>query len=214
MSDSASPLLRVDHLNKSYNVPVLRDFDFDLQAGEVHALMGGNGAGKSTFSRIVAGLTTPDSGVLSLGGIPYRPVGKRAAESAGVVMVLQELNVFRTLSVAENLFLDRLPRRDGFARRRELRELAQAALDRVGLGELDPETSASRLGVGQQQLVEIAAALARECRVLILDEPTAALTDPEIECLFKRIRGLQDDGVGIIYISHRMDEIRRIAGWW
>ena len=205
------PLLRVSGLQKSYSVPVLVDFDFELQAGEVHALIGSNGAGKSTFARILCGLTPSGGGTLQFDNQPYAPRSKREAEHAGIVMVLQELNVIRTLSVAENLFLNRLPRRAGFVRFGQLREQAREALRRVGLEDLDPATPAGRLGVGHQQLVEIAGALAQNCRLLILDEPTAALTDPEIERLFGNIRRLQSEGVGIIYVSHRMDEIRRIA---
>jgi ribose transport system ATP-binding protein len=206
------PLLQVSGLRKSYNVPVLTDFDFTLQRGEVHALVGSNGAGKSTFARILCGLTAGDGGDMQFCGQAHRPKSKRDAERAGVVMVLQELNVIGTLSIAENIFLTRLPQRGGLVRCAELREKARQALARVGLNELDPAGLAGWLGVGHQQLVEIAGALARDCRLLILDEPTAALTDPEIERLFENIRRLQTEGVGIIYISHRMDEIRRVAG--
>jgi ribose transport system ATP-binding protein len=205
------PLLQVTGLFKSYNVPVLNEFSFDLQKGEVHALVGSNGAGKSTFARILCGLTPADKGEIQLDGKPYSPRSKREAEHAGVVMVMQELNVIGTLTVAENIFLNRLPRRAGFVRYSELNRLARLALARVGLAELDPATPAHRLGIGQQQLVEIAGALAQNCRLLILDEPTAALTDPEIERLFGNIRKLQAEGVGVIYISHRMDEIGVIA---
>jgi ribose transport system ATP-binding protein len=138
-------------------------------------------------------------------------VPKREAEHAGVIMVLQELNVIGTMSIAENIFLNRLPQRGGFLRRADLHQQALMALARVGLGEVDPAAPAGRLGVGQQQLVEIAGALSQDCRLLILDEPTAALTDPEIKQLFANIRRLQGEGVGILYISHRMDEICRIA---
>jgi ribose transport system ATP-binding protein len=206
-----APLLQITGLRKSYNVPVLVDFDFTLLRGEVHALVGSNGAGKSTFARILCGLTAGNGGDMRFCGESYHPKSKRDAERAGVVMVLQELNVIGNLSIAENIFLNRLPRRGGFVRFAELRENAAQALSRVGLNELDPAGLAGQLGVGHQQLVEIAGALARDCRVLILDEPTAALTDPEIERLFENIRRLQTDGVGIIYVSHRMDEIRRIA---
>jgi ribose transport system ATP-binding protein len=207
----STPLLVVSGLNKSYSVPVLTDFSFELLRGEVHALVGSNGAGKSTFARILCGLAPPNSGDIQFDGKPYSPRSKREAEHAGIIMVMQELNVIGTLTVAENIFLSRLPQRAGFVRFGKLHELSGQALARVGLGEFDPATPASQLGVGQQQLVEIAGALAQNCRLLILDEPTAALTDPEIERLFENIRRLQADGVGVIYISHRMDEIRRIA---
>ncbi len=207
-----APLLQVTGLQKSYNVPVLVDFDFDLQRGEVHALIGSNGAGKSTFARILSGLTPANGGQIQLEGRPYAPRSKREAEHAGIVMVLQELNVIGTLSVAENIFLDHLPQRAGFVRFTDLHQQARQALARVGLEDLEPATPAGQLGVGQQQLVEIAGALARNCRLLMLDEPTASLTDPEIERLFANIRRLQAQGVGVLYISHRMDEIRRIAG--
>lgn len=204
-------LLQVGGLHKSYNVPVLTDFSFDLRGGEVHALIGSNGAGKSTFARILCGLTPPNSGEMQFNGHRHAPRSKREAEHEGIVMVLQELNVIGTLSVAENIFLNRLPRRAGFVRFAALHDQAREALARVGLGDLDPATPAGQLGVGQQQLVEVAGALAQNCRLLILDEPTAALTDPETDRLFDNIRRLQADGVGVIYISHRMDEIRRIA---
>ncbi len=207
----AAHLLQVTGLQKSYSVPVLQDFTFDVRRGEVHALVGSNGAGKSTFARILSGLTSRDGGSIQLEGRAYDPGSKREAERAGVAMVLQELNVIGTLSVGENVLLNRLPRRAGFIHLERLRDESSRALARVGLGAVDPATPAGLLGVGQQQLVEIAGALSQNCRLLILDEPTAALTDPEIEQLFGHIRRLQGEGVGTIYISHRMDEIRRIA---
>jgi ribose transport system ATP-binding protein len=208
---SPASLLQVHGMHKSYNVPVLTDFSFELRTGEVHALIGSNGAGKSTFARILCGLTLPNRGGIQFDDHGYAPRSKREAERAGVVMVMQELNVIGTLTVAENIFLNRLPRRAGFVRFADLNNQARQALARVGLSDLDPATSADALGVGEQQLVEIAGALAINCRLLILDEPTASLTDPEIERLFDNIRRLQADGVGVIYISHRMDEIRQIA---
>ncbi len=182
-----------------------------MHRGEVHALVGSNGAGKSTFARILCGLTARDRGGIRLNGRDYAPGSKREAEHAGVVMVLQELNVIGTLTIAENIFLNRLPRSGGLIRFDDLHKRAATALARAGLDGVDPSTPAGLLGVGHQQLVEIAGALSQDCRLLILDEPTAALSDPEIDQLFENVRRLQNEGVGIIYVSHRMDEIRRIA---
>ena len=210
---SAGIAISVSGLHKSYlpGVPVLADFDFELCRGEVHALMGSNGAGKSTLANILTGLTPRNSGRILLHYEDYQPATKAGAAAAGVIMVLQELNLIPTLSVAENLFLHCLPNRFGVVSRRRLREQAVAALENVGLAGIDPDSPASRLGVGQQQLVEIAGALAQRSSVLILDEPTAALTGPEIDLLFENIRRLKAQGGAIIYISHRMDEIARIA---
>src|ERR1035438_1815874 len=132
---NAAHLLEVTRLQKSYNVPVLVDFSFTLQRGEVHALVGSNGAGKSTFARILSGLTSRDGGDIQLEGRPYNPGSKREAEHEGVIIVLQELNVIGTLSIAENIFLNRLPRCGGFVRYAGLHQKARQALARVGLGD-------------------------------------------------------------------------------
>src|SRR5438552_3421515 len=142
-------LLEVSGLRKSYTAPVLEDFRFNLRRGEVHAIIGSNGAGKSTFARILAGLLRADTGAMRLDGRPYNPASKRDAERAGIAIVLQELNVIRTLSLAENIFLNRLPRRGGFIRAAALRDAAREALTRVGLGAVDPDLPAATLGVGQ-----------------------------------------------------------------
>ena len=208
---TAEPLLRVRGLHKRYGTPVLTGVSLDLRPGEVHALVGANGAGKSTLVRILSGLTAPDAGAMTLDGRPYAPRSKAEAERAGVQVVMQELHLVGTLSVAENLFLSGLPRRLGFIDTAALHARAAEALAAVGLEDVDPAEPVAHLGVGRQQLVEIAAALARRSRVLILDEPTAALTDPEIDLLFRHVRRLVERGAGVIYVSHRMGEIRRIT---
>jgi ribose transport system ATP-binding protein len=206
-----APLLETKGLCKSYAGPVLVDVDFDLQAGEIHALVGENGAGKSTLCNIVAGLRTADRGEMRLDAAPYVPANKRAAEAAGVRIVLQELSLINNLTIAENLFLDHLPNLGGWIHRARLEKAAREALARVGLAELDPNLRVNNLGVGQKQLVEIAAGISQTCKVLILDEPTAALTAADAERLFSQVRKLKESGVGIIFISHHLDEILEVA---
>ncbi|KGE03683.1 sugar ABC transporter ATP-binding protein [Pseudohaliea rubra] len=204
-------LLSVRGLHKAFAAPVLRGIDFTVRRGEIHALMGSNGAGKSTLCNIIAGLLAADAGALTLGGRPHRPRSLREAEALGVRMVMQELNLFPTLSIAENLCFQRLGNGLGLLSRRRLAARAEKALARVGLAGLNPSLPVARLGVGQRQLLEIARALADEPALLILDEPTASLTDPQIHRLFGELRRLREAGAGIIYISHRMDEICQIA---
>jgi ribose transport system ATP-binding protein len=211
MNQSSPTVLEIRGLAKSFAAPVLVDLDFDLRAGEVHALVGSNGAGKSTLARILGGLLQPDRGQMTFLGAPYSPTSKKEAESLGIHMVMQELNLINSLSVAENIFLNRLSGRFGWIDYPRLIQETRNILPSVGLEDVDPRMPVKDLGVGQQQLVEIAAALSRPCRLLILDEPTAALTDPQINLLFKNIKRLQQKGVSLMYISHRMEEIQRIA---
>ncbi|WP_263262066.1 sugar ABC transporter ATP-binding protein [Pseudomonas sp. RIT-PI-S] len=205
------PLLRLQGIGKTYNQPVLGGVDLELIGGEVLALTGENGAGKSTLSRIIAGLETPTTGHMSFLDQPWLPGSRREAERQGVRMVLQELNLLPTLSIAENLFLERLPRRLGWVDRPRLREQALQAMAKVGLEGLDPDTLVAELGIGHQQMVEIARNLIGDCRVLILDEPTAMLTGREVELLFAQIERLRAAGVALVYISHRLEEIARIT---
>ena len=204
-------VLRAEGISKAWSTPVLDRVSLDLRGGEVHVLMGSNGAGKSTLAAILGGLVPADSGQMTLGPIPHAPRSRAAAETSGVVMVLQEMNLFPGMSLAENLFLDRLPHRFGLVDRATLHRRAVVALERVGLSDLDPRMTLARLGVGKRQLVEIARALDRRCRVLILDEPTAALSARESDLLFDHVRRLVSEGVSVVYVTHRLDELPRIA---
>ncbi|MBB5190270.1 ribose transport system ATP-binding protein [Silvimonas terrae] len=204
-------ILTVTGVGKDYATTVLADVSLQLFAGEVLALTGENGAGKSTLSKIIGGLTTPTHGQMNYLGQAYAPQSRTEAENAGVRMVMQELNLLPTLSVAENLFLNKLPRKAGWISRRQLREDARRAMAQVGLDSIDPDTLVGDLGIGHQQMVEIARNLIGECRVLILDEPTAMLTAREVDLLFDQIALLKARGVALVYISHRLEELARIA---
>lgn len=206
-----APLLAGRDLGKRYATPVLEGVDIDIAAGEVLALTGENGAGKSTLSKIVAGLVAPTTGTMQLGGEPYRPASRQAAERLGVRMVLQELSLVSSLTVAENLMLDRLPSTAGWIRRDALNRAAATQMAMIGLQDIDPRRLVSTLGLGHRQMVEIARSLVGECRVLILDEPTAALSAREIDHLFAQIARLKSRGVGLVYISHRLDELSQVA---
>jgi ribose transport system ATP-binding protein len=212
MSVSAhQTVLAVTGLGKTYAQPVLGDVTLELRGGEVLALTGENGAGKSTLSKLISGLEIPTSGHMLYRGQPYRPASRTEAEGLGVRMVMQELNLLPTLTVAENLFLDNLPGRLGWINQRRLRQLAIAAMAQVGLDAIDPDTPVGELGIGHQQMVEIARNLIGDCRVLIFDEPTAMLTAREVELLFAQIQRLRQRGVAIVYISHRLEELQRVA---
>lgn len=207
----AEPVLHIRGIGKHYAQPVLADVDLTLVRGEVLALTGENGAGKSTLSKIIGGLVHPTTGDMQFEGRPYAPASRAEAERLGVRMVMQELNLLPTLSIAENLFLDRLPSRGGWIARRRLREDALHAMAQVGLDALDPDTLVGELGIGHQQMVEIARNLIGDCHLLILDEPTAMLTAREVDLLFEQIARLRARGVAIVYISHRLEELAQIA---
>jgi ribose transport system ATP-binding protein len=185
-------------------------------AGEVLALIGENGAGKSTLMNVLAGVLEPDSGELLLQGQPYRPDGPLPARQAGVAMVHQELSLCPHLTVEENIVLGSEPSQLGFVKMAEMRRIAELALARVTSpserGRLLPEVKVSRLSPAEQQLVEIARAVAQaSCRVLILDEPTSSLTQQDVQRLFAVIRSLREKGLAIIYISHFLEEVQKIA---
>ena len=207
----ATPLLAIQAVGKDYTATVLDGVNVELFAGEVLALTGENGAGKSTLSKILCGLEQPTRGGMQLAGQAYAPTSRRDAERHGVRMVMQELGLVPTLTVAENLLMGRLPHRLGWLQRDVLHAAARAQLAKIGLDNIDPATPVSQLGIGQQQMVEIARNLQDDTRILVLDEPTAMLTPRETNYLFEQIAHLTARGVAIIYVSHRLEELRRIA---
>jgi ribose transport system ATP-binding protein len=210
--DLPDAVLTATGISKHFGgVTALRDVSFDLRPGEIHALMGENGAGKSTLMKILAGIYTEYEGAVSIGRQPLRFASVRDAESAGIAIIHQELNLVPELNVAENIFLGREPLIAGLiVDRRASTKAARALLDRLGI-ELDSEARIGSLRMGEQQLVEIAKALSIEARILIMDEPTSALSPAECLRLFTIIRQLAEDGVAIVYISHRIDEVMHLA---
>lgn len=208
---SGQEILSIQGVGKTYSEPVLVDVTLALYPGKVLALTGENGAGKSTLSKIIGGLTNATTGKMVYQGQPYAPANRKEAEKLGVRMVMQELNLLPTLSVAENLFLEQLPHRFGWIDRKKLAKMARPVMAMVGLQSVDPTTLVGELGIGHQQMIEIARNLIGESRVLILDEPTAMLSSREVELLFKQIALFKARGVSIIYISHRLDELAMIA---
>ena len=208
-----TPIVSIQHLNKSFpGVRALDDCQFELVAGEVHALMGENGAGKSTLMKILAGVYRKDSGEVLLDGKPVEIDSPAHAQSLAIGIIHQELHLMGHLTAAQNIFLGREPRNTMglFLDEAQLNRDTQVVFDRMNLA-MSPTTPIGELTVARQQMVEIAKALSHKSRVLIMDEPTAALNNAEIEELFRIIRQLKTEGVGIVYISHKMDEIQRIA---
>ncbi|MQA13404.1 MAG: ATP-binding cassette domain-containing protein [Pseudonocardiaceae bacterium] len=206
-----APLVAMAGIVKRYGgVQACRDIDLTVQPGEVHALLGENGAGKSTLMRILSGDITDHDGRVEVDGEQQRFSGPADARAAGIAMIHQELDLVPALSVTENVFLGRELRRGGRLDRRAMAQRTAAVLARIGVA-LDPARPVERLRTGEQQLVVIAKALSVDARILIMDEPTSALSTSEVDRLFGVTRELRRDGVGIVYISHRMDEIARIA---
>lgn len=192
--------------------PVVRQVDFDLRRGEVHAIAGENGAGKSTLLKLMAGIHQPDEGAFLLDGRPVRFPSPAAARLHGVALIAQEPILFPDLSVAENLFAGRLPvaRPVPWVRWKAVRREAERMLASVGAA-IDPDRPVHTLSVAEQQLVEVAAALGRNARILLMDEPTASLTPREVERLFAVVRDLKRQGTAIVFVDHRLDEVFSIA---
>lgn len=210
-SRDLASLLVLDGITKEFpGVVALADVSFDLKRGEVHAVCGENGAGKSTLMKIISGVYTPTSGRIVYKGEEQRFTSPLEAESRGIAIIHQELNLVPHLSVAENIYLAREPRKGFLVDRKKLRADAQSCLDRLGVA-IKPDTLVRELSVAQCQMVEIAKALSLNAEVLIMDEPTSSLTEQETQLLFKVIHDLKATGVGIVYISHRLDEMAEIV---
>ena len=189
----------------------LRGVDLKVMPGEVMALVGENGAGKSTLMKVLSGAHSPDEGELWLDGQPYTPGNPLHARAQGVAMIYQELSLAPHLSVMENILLGIEPSQRGLILWKKMKRRATAALEAVGLEETSPETTVRTLSLAQQQLVEIARAVALDCRILVLDEPTSSLTSKDIETLFELVRSLAAQGISIIYISHFLEEVQALS---
>ncbi|QLH20642.1 sugar ABC transporter ATP-binding protein [Streptomyces sp. Rer75] len=203
-----SPLLALRGIGKSFlGVRVLDGVDLQVRPGEVHAVVGENGAGKSTLMKVVSGVHQPDEGTVEFAGAPRTFRSPREAQQAGIGIVYQELTLLPERTVAENVFLGREPLRRGLVDRRAMLSHTAELLASIGEGSLPPDTRVGRLGVARQQVVEIVKALALDARLLIMDEPTAALADHEVDQLYALVRRLQEHGMGLLYVSHRLKEV-------
>ncbi len=210
-STSAPSILSANRISKSFGeIPVLFSVDFDIRPGEVHAIIGENGAGKSTLIKILSGFEQPTSGSISYDGqtVVLPPNGQ--AEALGIVLIHQELNLAEHLTVADSIFLGREIRKFGFLDLRQMRDRARAVMEMLHV-HVDPDARISTLSVADKQMVEIAKAISRDARVLIMDEPTAVLSAAETQTLFEQVRRLTARGVAVIYISHKLDEIMELA---
>ncbi len=211
MRHVSDPILKVEGISKGFpGVQALKDVHLEVRAGEVLVLVGENGAGKSTLMKILSGIYTKDEGTISFEGREVELTSPLQAQELGITIIHQELNLMPDLTVAQNIFVGREPKVGPFLSERRLNAQTAELLQRLGI-HLDPRQRVGELTVAEQQMVEIAKALSFNAKVLIMDEPTSALTDSEVETLFVLIEQLKASGTGIVYISHRMDELRRLA---
>ncbi|MEW4561325.1 sugar ABC transporter ATP-binding protein [Bremerella sp. JC770] len=211
MGASFAPFLEVERISKRFpGVKALSEVSLRVGAGESIAVIGENGAGKSTLMKILAGIQSPDSGTIRVGGQPVEIRGVNDALRLGIALIHQELNLCDNLSVGANIYLGREPKKLGWIDQAEVNALSRKYLDQVGL-QVDPRTLLADLSIGQQQLVEIAKALSCDAKLLIMDEPTSSLSSREVERLFEVIQSLRAAGVSIVYISHRLSEVHRVC---
>lgn len=203
-------VLEMKKIKKSFAVPVLKGVDFSLRKGEVHALVGGNGAGKSTLMKIMTGIYSKDEGEIYVNGDLVDMKSIHVANEHGIAMIFQELSLIQTMTVSENIFLGQEITKNGIRDTEYMNKKSKEVLEELGIA-VEPDMVVSTLSVGMSQMVEIAKAVAKNAKILILDEPTASLSDSETEHLFHLIQKLKDKGVSMVYISHRMNEILRIA---
>jgi inositol transport system ATP-binding protein len=205
------PLLRMAGISKRFpGVQALADVSFEVAAGEVHALLGENGAGKSTLLKILSGAQRPDSGSIEFQGRPVELPTPHAAQRQGIVTIYQEFTLVPHLTIAENVFIGREPRRAGFVHWRAMAARTREITGRLGL-DLDPHALVRDLSVAEQQMVEIARALSMESRLIVMDEPSAALSSTEVAKLFRIIRDLRAQGLSIIFVTHRLDEVKEVC---
>ncbi|HEX4412705.1 MAG TPA: sugar ABC transporter ATP-binding protein [Lacipirellulaceae bacterium] len=209
-SSSSAPLLRMENVSKQFGATrALANVSLELRAGETLALVGENGAGKSTLMKVLSGAVTPDDGRMTLNGVSFQPRGPQAARRAGVAMIYQELTLANDLTVCENAMLGQERSSWGVVGLRAQRQLVHEVLARLGHGELPLDKRAGELSVGQMQIVEIARALVNRAKIIIFDEPTSSLAHADVERLFETIARLRQQGLGVIYISHFLEEVRR-----
>jgi ABC-type sugar transport system ATPase subunit len=207
----AAPLLRMTGIGKRFGaVRVLKDVQFEVRSGEVHVLAGENGAGKSTLIKILAGVHAEFEGRIEIAGREVRPKTPPEANALGVAVIHQELSLIGSMSVADNIFLGRMPSRAGFVQDDEQQKNAAHWIRQLGL-DIDVRRPVEHFPIAVQQLIEIAKALSHDARIIVMDEPTSALNAPEVEKLFALIQSLKARGCGVVYITHRMEEIERIA---
>ncbi len=203
-------ILEMKGIQKSFGVPVLKGVDFSIKKGEVHALVGGNGAGKSTLMKIMTGVYSKDAGEIFINGKDVDIRSIHDANSYGISMIFQELSLIQTMTVVENIFLGEEVTKNGLRDTAFMNRKAMEVLESLGI-DVEPDTVVGTLSVGMSQMVEIAKAMSKNAQILVLDEPTASLSDSETEHLFRLISDLKEKGVSMVYISHRMNEILRVA---